>query len=124
MPTGIPATTHGCRSRSGWSRRSSASSSTGSCSVFARARTMSMRSIVWAVAAGIGATALPLPPSLGAQATAGPAATAPAAAPAPATAFDAYVQRGMHDWHVPGLAVAVVKDDSVVFQKAYGVQNI
>ncbi|GEM_PF-63618 len=83
-----------------------------------------MRSIVWAVAAGIGATALPLPPSLGAQATAGPAATAPAAAPAPATAFDAYVQRGMHDWHVPGLAVAVVKDDSVVFQKAYGVQNI
>jgi CubicO group peptidase (beta-lactamase class C family) len=38
--------------------------------------------------------------------------------------FDKYVARGVVDWHVPGLAVAVVKDDSVVFQKAYGVRDV
>jgi CubicO group peptidase (beta-lactamase class C family) len=38
--------------------------------------------------------------------------------------FDAYVARGVRDWHVPGLAVAVVQGDSVVFQKAYGVRDV
>ena len=38
--------------------------------------------------------------------------------------FDKYVAQGVVDWHVPGLAVAVVKDDSVVFQKAYGVRDV
>jgi CubicO group peptidase (beta-lactamase class C family) len=38
--------------------------------------------------------------------------------------FDAYVARGVKDWHVPGLAVAVVQGDSVVFQKAYGVRDV
>jgi CubicO group peptidase (beta-lactamase class C family) len=42
----------------------------------------------------------------------------------PAADFDKYVAQGVHDWHVPGLSVAVVKDDSIVFQKAYGVRDV
>jgi CubicO group peptidase (beta-lactamase class C family) len=38
--------------------------------------------------------------------------------------FDAYVAKGAHDWHVPGMVVAVVKGDSVLLQKAYGVQDV
>jgi CubicO group peptidase (beta-lactamase class C family) len=36
-------------------------------------------------------------------------------------AFDRYVAKAARDWHVPGLAIAVVKDDSLVFAKGYGV---
>ena len=52
-----------------------------------------------------------------------------AAAPAPLAAqgkpdwaaFDKYVAKAAADWRVPALAIAVVKDDSVVFAKGYGV---
>ncbi len=46
------------------------------------------------------------------------------AAQSPAADFDKYVGQGVRDWRVPGLAVAVVKDDSIVFQKAYGVRDV
>jgi CubicO group peptidase (beta-lactamase class C family) len=36
-------------------------------------------------------------------------------------AFDRYVQRAARDWHVPGLAIAVVSGDSLVFARGYGV---
>jgi CubicO group peptidase (beta-lactamase class C family) len=36
-------------------------------------------------------------------------------------AFDQYVQKGLSDWDVPGLAIIVVKDNKVVFKKGYGV---
>jgi CubicO group peptidase (beta-lactamase class C family) len=36
-------------------------------------------------------------------------------------AFDEYVARAARDWRVPGLAIAIVKDDSLVFAKGYGV---
>ncbi len=39
-------------------------------------------------------------------------------------AFDQYVAHAARDWHVPGLAIAVVKDDSLVFAKGYGVIEI
>ena len=39
-------------------------------------------------------------------------------------AFDRYVDKGVKDWGVPGLAIAIVKDDSVVFAKGYGVRRI
>ena len=39
-------------------------------------------------------------------------------------AFDRYVAQAAHDWHVPALAIAVVKDDSLVFAKGYGVLEI
>lgn len=38
--------------------------------------------------------------------------------------LDAYVARAVRDWNVPGLAIAVVKDDSVVFAKGYGVRTL
>src|SRR6478672_6921401 len=36
-------------------------------------------------------------------------------------AFDKYVAAAARDWHIPALAIAVVKDDSLVFAKGYGV---
>lgn len=43
---------------------------------------------------------------------------------APLAGFDAYVSRAVKDWDVPGLAVAVVKDDSMVFARGYGVRAV
>jgi CubicO group peptidase (beta-lactamase class C family) len=40
------------------------------------------------------------------------------------TAFDRYVAQAAREWHVPALAIAVVKDDSLVFAKGYGVRQI
>jgi CubicO group peptidase (beta-lactamase class C family) len=42
----------------------------------------------------------------------------------PLDGFDAYVAKAVKDWKVPGLAIAVVKDDSLVFAKGYGVREI
>jgi CubicO group peptidase (beta-lactamase class C family) len=44
--------------------------------------------------------------------------------PPPLRDFDAYVARAVQDWRVPGLAIVVVKDDSVVFMKGYGVREL
>jgi CubicO group peptidase (beta-lactamase class C family) len=38
--------------------------------------------------------------------------------------LDFYIAKAIKDWNVPGLAIAVVKDDSVVFAKGYGVKTI
>jgi CubicO group peptidase (beta-lactamase class C family) len=38
--------------------------------------------------------------------------------------FDAYVQRVMRQWQVPGLAVAIVKDGQVVLSRGYGVREL
>jgi CubicO group peptidase (beta-lactamase class C family) len=43
---------------------------------------------------------------------------------APLTGFDAYVTKAMQDWKVPGLAIAIVKDDSVIFAKGYGTRTM
>ncbi|MBU6470348.1 MAG: beta-lactamase family protein, partial [Gammaproteobacteria bacterium] len=45
-------------------------------------------------------------------------------APAPLANLDSYVQKIMHDWQVPGLAVAVVKDGKVVLARGYGVREL
>lgn len=39
-------------------------------------------------------------------------------------AFDKYVAQAARDWRVPALAIAIVKDDSLVFAKGYGVLEI
>jgi CubicO group peptidase (beta-lactamase class C family) len=39
-------------------------------------------------------------------------------------AFDAYANQSAKDWGVPGLAVAIVKDDKIVFAKGYGVRTL
>ncbi len=56
-------------------------------------------------------------------------ALAVAAAPAsgqsaPLRGLDAYVQRVMKDWRAPGIAIAIVKDDSVVLARGYGVREL
>jgi CubicO group peptidase (beta-lactamase class C family) len=38
--------------------------------------------------------------------------------------IDEYAQRVMQDWKVPGFALAVVKDDKVIFAKGYGVREL
>lgn len=38
--------------------------------------------------------------------------------------LDAYVTRSVREWRIPGLAIAVVKNDSVVFAKGYGVRQL
>jgi len=48
------------------------------------------------------------------------------AAPAPKAlvGLDAYIGRVLNGFQVPGLALAVVKDDSVVLEKGYGVREV
>ncbi|MFD2570615.1 serine hydrolase [Spirosoma soli] len=38
--------------------------------------------------------------------------------------LDAYVKRGMSDWQIPGLAIAIVKDGKVIVSKGYGVREV
>jgi len=42
----------------------------------------------------------------------------------PLAGIDAYVERSMRDWEVPGLAMAVVRNDSVVLLRGYGVREM
>ena len=43
---------------------------------------------------------------------------------APLTGFDDYVNKSIKDWEVPGVAIAIVKDDKVIFAKGYGVREL
>jgi CubicO group peptidase (beta-lactamase class C family) len=38
--------------------------------------------------------------------------------------LDNYIQRGLKDWNLPGLAVVIVKDGKVVWMKGYGIRDI
>ena len=38
--------------------------------------------------------------------------------------FDAYAAKAMKDWKVPGMAIAIVRNDSIVFAKGYGVRKL
>jgi len=38
--------------------------------------------------------------------------------------LDSYIERGMRQWQIPGLAIAIVKDGKVVVKKGYGVREI
>lgn len=42
----------------------------------------------------------------------------------PLRGFDSYVEQARKDWGVPGLAVAVVKGDSIVFMRGFGVRRL
>lgn len=55
------------------------------------------------------------------------AALAPAqlrAQPAPLAGLDAWIEANMQRWQIPGLAIAVVKDDSVVYARGFGVRRL
>lgn len=56
------------------------------------------------------AVAFLLAPALGAQS-------------APTARVNAYIASAVRAWHEPGLAIAVVKDDKVVFAKGYGLRK-
>ncbi len=43
---------------------------------------------------------------------------------APFRGFDEYVNKAMKDWEVPGMAIAIVKDDKVVYAKGYGLREL
>jgi CubicO group peptidase (beta-lactamase class C family) len=38
--------------------------------------------------------------------------------------LDAYIQKGLKDWQIPGLAIVIIKDDKVVAMKGFGVRDI
>lgn len=38
--------------------------------------------------------------------------------------LDSYIKRGMQQWQIPGLAIAIVKDGKVVLSKGYGVREV
>lgn len=42
----------------------------------------------------------------------------------PLDGLDAYIEKAMREWRVPGLALGVVEGDSVVWAKGYGVRDI
>jgi len=45
-----------------------------------------------------------------------------AVAQEPFPGLDAYVTQGLATWHVPGISIAIVRNDSVVYTKGYGVR--
>src|SRR5690606_40942446 len=47
-----------------------------------------------------------------------------AAQPGPLAGLDAYIEQALKDWEVPGLALAIVKDDSVIHARGYGVREL
>src|SRR5688572_15379682 len=52
----------------------------------------------------------------------GPAAAM--AQEAPLQGIDDYINKALKDWEVPGLAIAVVKNDKVLFARGYGVKKV
>lgn len=37
--------------------------------------------------------------------------------------LDSYIQQGLKDWNIPGLAIAIIKDGKIVVMKGYGVRD-
>jgi len=62
--------------------------------------------------------------------TAAQRSASPSPSPAPATktaslaSLDQYIERALRDWQVPGLALAVVRNDSVILARGYGVRDV
>lgn len=47
-----------------------------------------------------------------------------AAQGAPLVGFDDYVNKAIKDWEVPGLSIAIIKDDKIVYAKGFGVRKL
>ncbi len=43
---------------------------------------------------------------------------------APLVGLDDYVNKALKDWEVPGMAIAIVKDDKLLLAKGYGVRKL
>lgn len=74
----------------------------------------------WRICAVLSLGFLVLAPLARAQQNAGSAARGRA----PLEGLDSYVAKAVRDWDVPGLSIAVVKDNTVVFAKGYGVRKL
>lgn len=48
----------------------------------------------------------------------------PSSKPNVSDRFDAYIQNALQLWKTPGLSIAVVKDNQVIFKKGYGVKEL
>lgn len=46
------------------------------------------------------------------------------AQPAELAGLDAYIEQAMRDWEIPGLAIAVVRGDEIVFARGYGERRL
>jgi len=62
--------------------------------------------------------------SLLAAAIATSRSTSAEAQASPLAGLDQYVEQSMKAWHIPGLALAVVKDGKVVIAKGYGIREV
>jgi CubicO group peptidase (beta-lactamase class C family) len=80
--------------------------------------------LAWLLAAALGACSANAPVPAPAPSPARQAAPVAAPRPSPLVGLDAYVERAMHDWNVPGVAIAVVQDDAVLLARGYGVAEI
>ena len=38
--------------------------------------------------------------------------------------LDNYINTGMADWHIPGLAIAIIKDGKTIVMRGYGVKDL
>jgi CubicO group peptidase (beta-lactamase class C family) len=43
--------------------------------------------------------------------------------PAPLAGLDVYIEAAMQQWQVPGLAIAVVRNDTVIYERGFGVRE-
>ena len=42
----------------------------------------------------------------------------------PLNNLDSYIEKAMAEWQIPGLAIAIVKDDKVIFNQGFGIRDI
>ncbi|MFQ5753299.1 MAG: serine hydrolase, partial [bacterium] len=42
----------------------------------------------------------------------------------PLKGLDSYVEKARHDWQVPGLAIGIVHNGSLIFARGYGVREL
>ena len=42
----------------------------------------------------------------------------------PVPGLDAYIEQALKDWSVPGLAIAIVRNDSIICERGYGVRKL
>ena len=62
--------------------------------------------------------------ALGAPLAAAQRPSRPLPSPSQLRGYEAYVAEALRTWGIPGLALAVVKDDSVVFARGFGVRRL
>jgi len=43
---------------------------------------------------------------------------------APLTGLEEYIEKARQDWKIPGMAVAIIKDDKIVYAKGFGVRKL